>query len=640
MIDLSAASTSGSGTIALNGDNLSINYTPAANFNGTEVITYTVSDGTLSDATGKLTFTVTALIDAEDPITVNEDSALTSTNVIANDTDDDGNTLSLTAATTSGTGTVAVNADGLSIDYTPAANFNGTEIITYTVSDGTLTDQTGTLTLSKIVISELSPLGIAFENENTISNKINVIANDTDIEFDDLTLTAVTTSGTGTVTINADNLSVDYTPAEDFNGIEVITYTVSDGTDTDATGKLTITVNDAPLAVDDSATVAEDITLSITDVIFNDTDEDGDILSLTVVTSGTGTVEVADDLVSVKYTPALNFNGTEIVIYTVSDGKLEDASGTLTGTVTPVNDVPIAVDDAITINEDSSLTSTNVIANDTDIEFDTLSLTAATTSGTGTVAVNADGLSVDYTPALNFNGTETVTYSVFDETDTTATGTLTINVTAVNDAPVAVDDTLTVNEDASLTSVDVIANDTDVESDVLTLTAATTSGTGTVAVNDDGLSVDYTPGANFNGTEIITYTVSDGTLSDATGILVITVISVNNVPVAVDDIAFINENTTLNNINLISNDTDFENDALTLTVVTTAGTGTVAINADNLSVDYSPVADFYGTEVVTYTVSDGALTDATGTLTVTVNNINDGDGDGVWDKGGLRFNFY
>ena len=158
-----------------------------------------------------------------------------------------------------------------------------------------------------------------------------------------------------------------------------------------------------------------------------------------------------------------------------------------------------------------------MIANDTDVDGDTLSLTAASTTGTGTVAVNEDGLSVDYTPAADFNGTEIITYTVSDGTLTDETGTLLVIVNAVNDAPVAVADVLTVEEDATVTSKDVIANDTDVDGDTLSLTAVSTSGTGTVAINADGLSVDYTPAADFNGTEVITYTVSDGTLSDKTG---------------------------------------------------------------------------------------------------------------------------
>ena len=99
------------------------------------------------------------------------------------------------------------------------------------------------------------------------------------------------------------------------------------------------------------------------------------------------------------------------------------------------NTGPVAVADTATVAEDASLTSTNVITNDTDVDGDTLTLTAVSTSGTGTVGVNVDGVSVDYTPAADFNGTEEITYTVSDGTDSDATGTLTITVTAVNDDP-------------------------------------------------------------------------------------------------------------------------------------------------------------------------------------------------------------
>ena len=175
---------------------------------------------------------------------------------------------------------------------------------------------------------------------------------------------------------------------------------------------------------------------------------------------------------------------------------------------------PVAIVDTATILEDAATTSIDVIANDTDADTaDTLTLTAVATAGTGTVAINLDGVSVDYTPASDFNGTEVITYTVSDGTLADETGTLTVTVTSVNDAPVAVADTATVDEDAATTSIDVIANDTDADSeDTLTLTAVATAGTGTVAINEDGVSVDYTPAADFNGTEVITYTVSDGTL--------------------------------------------------------------------------------------------------------------------------------
>ena len=286
------------------------------------------------------------------------------------------------------------------------------------------------------------------------------------------------------------------------------------------------------------------------------------------------------------------------------------------------NSAPVAVSDTATVEEDADLTSIDVISNDTDVDvIDTLILTAATTVGSGTVAVNADGVSVDYTPAADFNGTETITYTVSDG-ELATTGTLTITVTPVNDAPVAVSDTATVEEDADLTSIDVISNDTDIDGDSLTLTTVTTVGSGTVAVNADGVSVDYTPAADFNGTETITYTVSDGVLSDTTGTLTITLTPVNDTPVAVSDTATVEEDADLTSIDVISNDTDVEGDTLTLIAATTDGSGTATVNADGVSVDYTPAADFNGTETITYTVSDGTDT-STGILTITVTAVND-----------------
>jgi gliding motility-associated-like protein len=530
-LTLTLVNTSGIGTVSINLDGVSVDYTPSADFNGTEVITYTVSDGT-DTATGTLTVTVTPVNDAPvaiaDTATVSEDTATTSIEVIANDTDvDSGDILSLTSVSTSGTGIVSINSDGFSVDYTPSANFNGTEVITYTISDGTDT-ATGTLTVTVTPVND-APVAIADTatvSEDSATTSIDVIANDTDEEEDTLTLTLVNTSGIGTVSINLDGVSVDYTPSADFNGTEVITYTVSDGTDT-ASGTLTVTVtpvNDAPVAIADTATVSEDTATTSIEVIANDTDVDsGDILSLTSVsTSGTGIVSINSDGFSVDYTPSANFNGTEVITYTVSDGT-DTATGTLTVTVTPVNDAPVAIADTATVSEDSATTSIDVIANDTDEEEDTLTLTLVNTSGIGTVSINLDGVSVDYTPSADFNGTEVITYTISDGTDT-ATGTLTVTVTPVNDAPIAVEDTASVLENAIMISTDVISNDIDVDGDILLLSAISYSGLGTVIVNVDELSIDYTPAPNFIGTEVINYSVTDGVLSSE-GVLNINVIT-------------------------------------------------------------------------------------------------------------------
>ena len=614
------------GTVAINTDNISLDYTPAADFNGTETITYTISDGT-DTTTGTLTVTVNPIKDAPvavaDTFSVDEDAASTSIDVVGNDIDVDGDTLILASVTSAGSGTVSVNADGVSVDYTPAANYNGTEIISYVVSDRSFT-ATGTLT---VTVNALDDTAIAVADnltvlEDAVLTSKNVIENDLHGDDITLTLTDVVYTGDGIAAVNSDNASVDYTPAENYNGIETITYTVSDGTNS-ATGTLTVTVtsvNDLPVVLPDTLEVAEDAATTSNDVIANDTDPvEEDTLTLTAVTTDeNGTVAINTDNVSIDYTPAADFNGTETITYTVSDGT-DTATGTLTVTVTAVNDAPVAVEDELTVIEDADLTSKNVIENDTDVDLDTLTLTEVSYTGDGIVAVNSDNASIDYTPAADYDGTETITYTVSDGTLST-TGTLTVTVSPLNDnLPIAVSDTETVLEDAATTSINVVGNDTDADEDTLVLASVTTAGSGIVAVNSNGVSVDYTPALNFNGSEIITYTVSDGT-DTATGTLTVEVTAVNDAPVAIDDREIISENSSLRRLDVILNDTDVEGDALSLIAVTTAGTGTVDINADQESVDYTPAQGFKGTEIITYTVSDGSDSDSTGTLTILVSD--------------------
>jgi uncharacterized Zn-binding protein involved in type VI secretion len=279
---------------------------------------------------------------------------------------------------------------------------------------------------------------------------------------------------------------------------------------------------------------------------------------------------------------------------------------------------PVVVADTATVLEDATTTSINVIANDTDADGDNLTLVAVSTSGGGSVAINADNVSVNYTPLANYNGTETITYSVSDGTFINTTGTLTVTITLVNDEPIAFADTATVLEDATTTSINVIANDTDVDGDNLTLVAVSSSNGGSVAINADNVSVNYTPLANYNGTETITYSVSDGTFINTTGTLTVTITSVVDEPIAFADTATVLEDATTTSINVIANDTHGDGDNLTLVAVSTSGGGSVAINADNVSVDYTPLANYNGTETITYSVSDGTFVNTTGTLTVTI----------------------
>ncbi|EKO3812850.1 tandem-95 repeat protein, partial [Vibrio harveyi] len=292
-----------------------------------------------------------------------------------------------------------------------------------------------------------------------------------------------------------------------------------------------------PVAEDDSVLTDEDASVSI-DVLANDQDADSDSLSIesATVPAEQGTVEIIDG--KLIFTPAEDFNGEATVTYVVTDGALTDEA-TVTVTVNPINDAPVAVDDTVTTDEDTAVTI-DVLANDSDPENDTLTITAASVpTEQGTVAI-VDGKLV-FTPAENFNGDATISYTVSDG-QLTDDATVAVTVNPVNDAPVAVNDTVATDEDTAVT-IDVLANDSDPENDTLTITAASVPAEqGTVTIVDGKLV--FTPAENFNGDATISYTISDGQLTDDATVAV-TVNPVNDAPVAVNDTVATDEDTAV-----------------------------------------------------------------------------------------------
>ncbi|KKK79943.1 hypothetical protein LCGC14_2828440, partial [marine sediment metagenome] len=208
----------------------------------------------------------------------------------------------------------------------------------------------------------------------------------------------------------------------------------------------------------------------------------------------------------------------------VSDGQ-DTTTDTVTITVNHINDNPDAVNDAVTTNEDAAVTTGNVLTNDTDPNSDTLSVASFTQASNGTVVDNGDG-TFTYTPDANFNGSDSFTYTISDGAG--GTDTATVNVT-VNAVPVGVDDNVTTNEDTAVTTANVLANDTDLDGDTLSVASFTQASNGSVVDNGDG-TFTYTPDANFNGSDSFTYTVTDGAGGTDTATVDVTVNAVNDDP--------------------------------------------------------------------------------------------------------------
>ncbi|WP_339717854.1 tandem-95 repeat protein, partial [uncultured Maritimibacter sp.] len=256
----------------------------------------------------------------------------------------------------------------------------------------------------------------------------------------------------------------------------------------------------------------EDTVVAITPV-FADPDVDGDAVSVSAFTQGTNGSVADDGEGRLIYTPDADFNGTDSFTYTVSDGNGGTDTRTVSVTVAPVNDDPVAQDVTATTNEDTVVAITPVFA-DPDVDGDAVSVSAFTQGTNGSVAENGEG-ELLYTPDADFNGTDSFTYTVTDGTGLTYTRTVTVKVDPVNDAPEAQDAVVEVAVDTEVTG-SVIA--TDVEDDDLTFALSAGPAHGEVTVESDG-SYSYTPDEAYTGVDSFQVEVSDG---DATDIATIT----------------------------------------------------------------------------------------------------------------------
>ncbi|HVF75256.1 MAG TPA: Ig-like domain-containing protein [Acidimicrobiales bacterium] len=632
------------GTLVLNADG-SFTYTPTANYNGPDAFTYTVADGNGGTDVGAVTLTVNAVNDA--PVAVNdayntaEDTplAVVAPGVLANDSDVEGSPLTAVLGTGPANGTLALNADG-SFTYTPNADYAGGDSFTYKANDGTSDSNVATVNLT---VNPVNDAPVADDDTYNVAEDTplvvaapGVLLGDSDADRDTLTATVLDDVDHGTLALNADG-SFTYTPTAGYNGPDAFTYTVADGNGGSDTGAVALTVdsvNDAPVAADDAYNTNEDTPLVVTapGVLGNDTDADGSPLTATTFGNAVNGAVTGNPDGSFTFTPVANFTGIASFDYTVSDGTLTD-SGTVTVTVAPVADAPVATNDSYATDEDvtRNVVAPGVLANDTDADGDALTAVLVNGPANGTLTLNADG-SFSYTPNPNFNGADTFTYKANDGGLDSNIATVTITVNPIADAPVAVDDgpyAGVQNTNLTVAAPGVLANDTDADGQALTAGNASDPANGTVTLNPDG-SFTYAPGTFFTGTDTFTYDVSDGTATDS-GTVTINVMPPNATPTADATSASGNEDGGAIPVTLTGHDAD--GDALTFTAGT-ASNGLVTVPSGTscdtntpstctATVTYTPSANFNGGDSFTYTVNDGTIDSAPATATITVNPVND-----------------
>ena len=409
------------GTLNLNG-NGSFAYTPAPGFTGSDSFTYKANDGALDSNVANVSITVSqpnsppeAVIDS---YSTAKDTALNvpSPGVLGNDSDPEGDQLTAIKLSDPQHGSLSLNGNG-SFAYTPAPGFTGSDSFTYKANDGALDSNVANVSIT-VSLPNSPPEAVAdsystAKDTSLIVPSSGVLGNDSDPEGDQLTAIKLSDPQHGTLNLNGDG-SFAYAPDPGFTGSDSFTYKANDGALDSNVATVSITVslpNSPPDAVNDSYSTAEDNVLAIDTpgVLVNDVDPDGDPLTARFVHGpGLGTLNLNPDG-SFSYTPNANYHGEVSFTYKASDGQYDSNVATVTVIITPVNDAPLADNQALTTEEN---TPKAIILSAYDVDNDPLTYTVIDKPRHGTLGGAAPNLL--YTPLAGYHGPDSFTFRVND----------------------------------------------------------------------------------------------------------------------------------------------------------------------------------------------------------------------------------
>ena len=554
----------------------------------------------------------TAPVAAPDTASVAEDDAVT-ISVLANDTDADGDSITISGLGVPGNGSVAIDDNGTPGDqtddrivYTPDADFNGTDSFTYTISDGRGGSATGavdiTVTPEPDVPDAVNDTATAQLGTPVV---IPVLANDNDPDGDTLQVSAVTQGTDGAVAINPDG-TVTYTAGAGFPGTDSFTYTIIDGNG--GTDTATVTISSFPSPVFDLPGV-QSFSGSNGDVINLPPAANLNIAEATIAFSFTADTVNSTQGLFTKDASGFAGGGNHLAIYI--------QNGTLTARFQDGTASTMLTQGGLAAGQEYEIAAT-FGANGIELYVDGV-LVGSDTGHIMSWTGNQEYLQIgglgwgSQTGQSNFTNPfsgQIADVQIYDQVlDATQIAELASTAVPGNTSPIAAADATTIAEDGSAT-IEVLANDTDADGDPLAITGTAAPGNGSVSIDDNGTPIDqtddrivYTPNADFNGADSFTYIISDGRGGTATGTVDVTVTPVPDAPIAAGDTASAQLGTPVI-IPVLANDTDADGDPLQVIAVTPGSNGAVAINPDG-TVTYTPGVGFQGSDSFTYTVSDG-----------------------------------
>lgn len=520
-------------------------YIPGPGFDGGDTFTYVLCDNgvpSLCD-TATVAIQVIPITTGNEPPVAQNDAAVTnvdvpvSGNALTNDSDPDGDNITINTTPVSGpsNGTVVIQPNG-DFTYTPGSSFVGVDVFTYSICDDGVPSLCDEAEVTIIVLPDyngpdndppfagddfaLTPQEVAVSD--------NLLPNDYDINGDPITLNTTPISGpsNGTVIIQS-NGDYTYTPGTGFIGTDQFVYEIcDDGTPNlcaQATAYITVYPdNNPPVAVNDFNNTLVDTPVSGS-VITNDSDPDNDDLIVNptpVITPSNGSVLIQSNGDYV-YTPTGGFVGEDTFTYVVCDDGIPTLCDTAEVVITVVevtddNDPPVANPDAYVTYEDVSVLG-NITSNDDDPDGDNIILNTNPLTGpsNGSVTVAANG-NIVYTPNTGFVGTDEFTYRICDDGSPVLCDETTVTIIVLPDYNGPDNDPPFAGDDAALTPVNVpvsgdhLVNDYDTNGDNIIINTTPISGpsNGTVVINSNGTYI-YTPANGYVGPDQFVYEICD-----------------------------------------------------------------------------------------------------------------------------------
>lgn len=425
-----------------------------------------------------------------------------------------------------------------------------------------------------------------------------------------LTVSLAVGPSNGVLSLSSDG-SFAYTPSAHFVGTDTFTFNLDDGSPTVQSGSVTIdVVNTAPNSSDFNYNVFHDHSLTADSILIGANDRESDTLTPIKVTDPSNGALTFNSDGTFTYTPNSHFVGCDSFTYKVNDGLLDSNVSTVNINVT--NHAPLAADDAFSVAHDRTLyLSGNVLANDTDAESDSLTVTEVTGPSNGSVTLNADGSFV-YTPNSHFVGTDTFTYTASDGVATSAPATVSIAV--FNHAPLALGGSF-----SGVGYSGYSLHGTDPDYDPLTLAFASSPSHGHVSGSPSFFYYFADPG--YVGTDSFTYTVNDGVDTSDPAIVSITdqpsstttpVAGGSNYSVTHDQPLTVPAPGVLSNVSNPGSATP-----LTASLVSNTNHGSVVLSTDG-SFNYTPTAGFAGSDTFTFQATSSAGTSNVAMVEITV----------------------